>query len=155
MVEENGRLETNRCSWWEALMKWCCAVMKVSSDALNSALSVFVWMRMVLFFCTSFNCNQRESAYIILGSVFIHYERKKVAWFVWVRFTAKCVRHGVIDLEDVNIKFKVLIILFERSKWGSNSNSMSIHKRLILKLWGSFPRIHSFKFLSKDPSAHT
>jgi hypothetical protein len=78
MVEENGRLETDRCSWWRALIKWWCAVMIVSSDALSSALEwcVFVWMRMVLFFYVSIHCNQRESSYIILGSMFIHYERR-------------------------------------------------------------------------------
>lgn len=43
---------------------------------------------------------------------------KNIARFVWARFTifARYVRHGVINLEDVNINFKVLIILFERSK---------------------------------------
>jgi hypothetical protein len=78
MSEENRRLKTNRCSWWRAMVKWWCSVMMVSSDALSSALEwcVFVWMRMVLFFYTSFHCNQRESAYIVLDSVFIHYEKR-------------------------------------------------------------------------------
>ena len=68
-----------------------------------------------------------------------------------VHIFVKCVRHGVIDLEDVNIKFKVLIILFERSKCGLNSNSMSIHKRLILKLLGSS---HQISFFARHQKIH-